>query len=789
MNSSNVFVLPDIEIDILDDEILDTPISAEELASVHDNYMSLVLPTHAVEGTSFVEFSLANSESKVVEVSRYVRTESPSKGRITNPLVVGGETARVFDYMKDDLKSLNLPKGTKIKGYKRDPSRALEIVEKARSITEAGKKPAVVPCIKQLRDHYNRRPDKVPQEYPLREVVVDIAKEVLKDAGCTPEHVEAIDEFVAKGTRTWHDPNRGDSRLMHYQHERKPYFDDMAEAAMDKAQSTLSSHWKSLGVKIASREPSQITRDEIEEICTRGSAGEYGFVGLRSRNDPKFVDMAVGYLNNFRIVARAMLEGKYADIKSIMLDPLVPIFLKNEARQKKDHMDETGRHCYKEPDARIIFNCSPLTYVLSKYLYGDFTDTLMDKDMTFGPGYGTSRGRDRKIMTYLEHHFPGKSISSRCLNVNTDVEKWDANFTERHIEIVNDLAERMVDKSELQDVDRLARELMVEVHLRTLASKPVAHTAGMVMWFIGGMPSGHAQTSNFNTLGNCLVPLASMYHALLSEKKVLPTPETVASVYVNCVRSMGDNQVMNAELFEKFGAEFTYEKHKSFMAKIGLKTSDKETIVSKALADVGFCSRKFFKGPADTYGDNHFYSIRTWSSIISKIAAFPKTGAFEQLMYIRAMKLDCLGNDPVLHDILDRLELSLNAETIDLSRKEKAVAKQLQSIFVKLTGDTGTDDDIVKLAMGKRLSRKVCMSLQLTRETVRDAYVGSKSSKLGKSIMFGEDPDAELENLVETDPKLGVMCLVETKNVLGFLRKTGQIRCLELLDKVDSFNY
>jgi hypothetical protein len=721
------------------------------------------VPAYSVDSGSFFTVTLPRVERKVEETVVTIR------GSVTT------DNDAFFDWELDDLAKMNLPPGRKMKGYNRDPKRLLPLVEKGKEIVRAGRSPSVVPCGMQLSDHYVRRPDKAPEDFPLARGLTEKLRG-LDYCFASSLHLDYLEFASKRGTRTWHDPSTGDNRMMHYQHPRITRLPVDFERAMSLASMVLRKKWFDLlGGRVPPRPFTQVTREQVAKLCTPGSAGEYSFFGIKSRDSDEFIDIATDYLQGFVEVATQIKNGSDPNYKRLMIETLVPTFLKAESRLRKVSQDGS----LAEPDARIIFNVSPLSYVLSKFLFGPLFDRLIEEDPSFGPGYGIARGNDKGVLGMLERVFPGKDVKSTWDLVMADIEKWDANFCERHIEVTQDTAEGAFVKFEPGSVDFIARELALEVHIRTLVTKAVAHPCGVVAWFVGSMPSGHAQTSNFNTVGNSMLPLVDAIMKLGDE---IPewAMDTLADASLRSVRTMGDNQIFSTDFYADLGVKFDLGSYTRTLAALGLKLSPDESVVSPYLQDVGFCSRKFLKGPASKRsGRNYIYSIRTHSAIVSKLASFPKLSHPEQVLYTRSLKMEVMG-EPVMHELLSMVEDDLGRDSYTREYPKKAMAKALEELAQKMYGDKGPGyhDDLRGYLMGGDLSRESCLSLQLDE--------GVRGVKQGTEFVMGAAPADEILAAVTEDDRLNTFLQLNRTNFMPFLIKTGQWRSVEMLDDMDT---
>nr|WEW73482.1 RNA dependent RNA polymerase [Cladosporium cladosporioides polymycovirus 2] len=524
-------------------------------------------------------------------------------------------------------------------------------------------------------------PEKISSERPFKPVLQSQADRVYSVVN-VEGYKRACEDAIELGDYTSHDPDTLYPRFMEYVHERITEVDDVTNTAVTEAAKVMLAHWRSLGMSVKARPLTDATVDKFGAEITPGSQGEYRSLGATSRNDERLVPTLCDSISRFGEAGRQAVRGGREPAFVSMTQQPSGMFGKNERKAAK--FDALGRRVAPVP--RCIFNVSPVDWALAKFLHGGMSEFLSEKDPLHGPGYGPNRGRSWKFMNVLDKAFGNSTTNPEFRVSMSDIAKWDAYMCEFLLSRAFDLLEHAVDKTGLDSYNRAARAAMVKVAKRHLMEKLVEHPSGYFVHMYGCMPSGSYYTSPLNTLGNNLLIISLLIKLLIVEKGLAPkvARTRVQTAVSGRLLSYGDNQIVSEELFIAVGLRYDPVKHKQHLATFGMTLKLDETEVTNDLGRARFCSRGCVATPAGKI------LVRSHTSLFAKVSGTPDIEPAVYKLWLRATAIDHMGADPVVYNLLKKLDSMTRATSIptDNSKGVKAV---LEDICQKFVGDSSPE--------------------------------------------------------------------------------------------------
>lgn len=646
---------------------------------------------------------------------------------------------------------------------------AMEVVEKSKKL----KNPTMRLCKQQLPTSYVVPRDKREQEKILQDFTTT-SMEVLfenHESKVNSKLRERLDDLTRLGKYTRHNPEELRHRVLRYCNERLVSYEGAIQDCINLGKETLRMVKNSSCHLVQARTISGLTEEDLYNIMNNGSPGEYKYFGVKSRKSPELLRTTFLLIKSYLQAARATLENGDYPMKQLAPEVLTLLFGKREVVS-----DSIEKGELKSKVQRCIFDCSPVPYALASFLFDDLATQFKKYDPTFGPGFGKARGNDWKIIDFLNHSF-SKSVISEAKMIMADVKGWDTTLKEAIIEILMDLWDSMIDKSNLDQAETLARKWLVELSLEYIQRKIIAHPSGFVFELYGCMPSGSWFTSNFNTDANTIFFYAMCYY-ISGRRRVYQDLD----VLNNCVRSNGDNQLASDELITRMGGVYNLEKHKSFFKELGLELKPSETMVSNQLQHVAYCSTKYYRVEN---GDCPcvFIPIRPWSLILPKLYGKELDDMLTAKFYVRQIMIDTMGTDPLIFEYLSYIDSKLGS--IDLGQlkgSKKKILKSLKDVCVKLTGEEVESEDILEMLSDSDFSREACISLISKRyDNLKTGY--KYKYKLGTEFMLGHDLGSDNRHFAEKDPRFRIVNKFTKENFYKFLEESNQLDVL--LDKDD----
>ncbi|BBU94038.1 RNA-dependent RNA polymerase [Hadaka virus 1] len=658
-------------------------------------------------------------------------------------------------------------------GSNRHVDWALELVEKSMRL----KNPSMVLDLRQLPQAFVLPADTGRVEPYLQSFVVPSINTLV---GPWARHVKGfrakLVEEATLGNYTRHDPAKLRERVSRYCRERIPEFKGETARVVGLGISLLEEVKKRNCVKVQARRIEDLGVEDLDGLMRNGSAGEYKYFGYRKRKEPELMGMLHNTIVNFLPAARAFMRtGKYP-IGRLYPEVLTILFGKKETVS-----DKMVNGVREEKVQRCIFDGPPNPYAIGAFLYGDLIDSFKKGDPTFGPGMGKARKKDRKVQEFLYRSFPS-GVESKFDMIMADIKHWDTALVEAMIYGILDMYERLVDKSNLGPDEKIARQWLVELNAHYLIDKHVAHPSGFVFLMKGCMGSGSFFTSPVNTDANSAYFFS---HCFYSSGVASLSPHFV-DVAGMSVRSNGDNQLASSELLELMGGTYKLEKHKEFLARVGMEMKASETIVSRELHHVAYCSTKYVRLMGNNGLNGPFVPVRPYNALMPKLFANEVPDQLSAKLYVRALMLDTLGVDPVLFSYLSELDQSLGEIDVDKSKVGKRkYGKMLRDIVVKLFGEDDEDGmrEIIEKSLNSGFDRRTCLSLLTVAPMDLETQIQAKykmSGEFGLGLSIGE------YNLgfARTDEVFRKLEKFNIESYVNFLVDTGQKDVLLDLDDI-----
>ncbi|QAU09249.1 putative RNA-dependent RNA polymerase [Magnaporthe oryzae polymycovirus 1] len=557
------------------------------------------------------------------------------------------------------------------------------------------------------------------------------------------------------GDYTTHDPDSLHPRFLNYVKERITSVDERTTRAMDTAVDLQTTVWRDQGISVDARPLSDAEPAVLSTMVNRGSPGEYRMFGVTDRRDPRLVKLMSDSILRYGAAGRRVAAGKRPP--PWVATTIQPTLTFGKEEPKAAKLENGVR---VPPVPRFIFNLSPANYGPAAFLHSDLSHELQEKDFTHGPGFGPGRGRSGKFLDIVNRSFgAGVSVPGDERLVMSDIDKWDGNVREALGYPTYDALESAVNKSHLPADEAAARSLLSGVARRQLMEKLVEHPSGYLLDMYGSMPSGSYYTSLVNTNANNLLILGHIVDRAANETEYTcaGAAEVLRHNLKGRLASYGDNQLFSEYLFKILGMRYDPAKHAEYLARYGMKLKIDETEVTDSIARVRFCSRAVVMTPHGPL------ITRTHSSIAAKLAARPEHDPVVDKLYVRALMADTMGTDPLLFEIMSRVDRSIDVpislETIT-PRVKPVLASAAKTLF-------GSDADEYMLSVLHDLSttiidRRALLSLHTPAgaATKREMRTGT-SLGVGVSLFGGPltpaatwalslTPDAWVAYLTET---------------------------------------
>ncbi|GFM95165.1 RNA-dependent RNA polymerase [viral metagenome] len=602
-------------------------------------------------------------------------------------------------------------------------------------------------------------PKNAVEDRRFRPSLLSAAKDLGALEGLPEGYSDAIQEAIILGDHTDHDPDTLAPRFLEYVHERVRVADDETEACLAIAVKVLQRVWSDAGIHVQARPISDVTPEGLAASFTQGNAGEYRSAGITSRKDPRMLDMLTRHLKSFKIAGRMMNRGLAAPQMFENLDHLTTSFGKKEAKAAK--MKDGVRVA---PVPRFIFNPSPCQYATGKHLHGDLSDALQRMDPTHGPGFGPGRGHAAKFTDLVERGCaPNGKLRDGTFAVMSDIEKWDANMSEALMFHAFGALETFVDCTNLDPVERASRLAMAQYAYRTLTTKIVEHPSGYLVRLYGSMPSGSYYTSLINTVANDLLAIGTVVRRL-RRANIDPDINYLALTAAESLLSYGDNQFFLSTLFTENGVSYSIHDHADFLSKLGMRLKEDETEVTSELSRIRFCSRGVVRTPAG------LVITRQHTDVIKKLSGRPTSSPADDKLYVRAMMVDYMGVDPVVHNMLERIDAALPA-LLDVREVTKGARATLEASAALAFGrkDDASVLAVAQLMCETKVRREVLLSLVDPRDVHEDTGAGRYGSRMRDALTV-----ALHSPFVELSPKLRWLSTLSPQDYITYLGATGQ---------------
>nr|WMV64402.1 RNA-dependent RNA polymerase [Uromyces fabae virus] len=564
----------------------------------------------------------------------------------------------------------------------------------------------------------------------IDDIVSELA-EPLVSARVKPDVFKAhLNTMASEGQYTVHNRKDLSERFLNYAVERQTQVENTdARMSIEYASQVVrtivldSMLYSEEGI-VKSRQVSNFSSVHLEEICNQGNANDYKLLyGINKRKDPEMLEIGSQMFSKIYNRVSRKRDGFVVDPEDVRSEPMISPFGKTEVVGSTIGPDGVTREVKK---CRAIFPTSPTDYFKKCFLFHDLCESLQKNCPVYGPGFAAARGCDSKVTSILSRVTRG---TTKCTDpsikiINRDMKHWDANMKEHMILTGMKLMEELVDKTELDDMDKECRQVIFDLACDEVLTKLVEHPSGFMVWVSGTLPSGTYVTSTLNSICNAILCVACPIFTAVSIDKCRTFADIdrsiceISSIASRSIICNGDNQMGTNELYKFLGVDFDPLKDNIFFSEVGMKVKVDECGSSSRLSDCMFSSRKFLRVK------NDLYPTRPLESMLRKLYAKPFADLLEAKLYIRSMMIDMVAIDPIVYKCLSNLDARIEASEDDLKAQlSKSSSGFIEYMRSSIGVEIGDDDwqDLCQILSSSCPKRNHIMTLLMSKSDIPGA--------------------------------------------------------------------